>query len=767
VQAANIKPVCLEVLPIPKDHIGLVIGRGGAIIKDIRERSGARVDARDQTEDPVQVLISGTRENVEAAKAMIFEATDAAGEARPVISAAAAHRARAKALAAAAAAALSNRVAQAEAEAKLNADGSAAASKQASTATPAASSTATASPAATAAAATAPAPPTVAATTAAATAAAAAASNPAVPTIGSIMELPKTVTGKVIGPRGSTIEDIRQKSGAKVEVDKSATAVCRIQITGSQDQVSLAKSLIEAVVGFDYSRGDPAESDKEYLEIPKASVGRIIGPQGSKLRELQTRSSCRIDIDRRDPERILVRFAGSTEAVAFAKTLVAEVLEGKDHAMEGEVQINLEIPITTAGRIIGPGGRQIQEIQERSKARVNVDKSTEPYIVRIAGLPEAVQAAEKIVKEIVATATRRHGDEVTTVRFDCDRETLDKLLHGEGGQWTYSVSRRSGARVQVKKDSAGTFYLELSGTRAQTAAAETICEDASRYGVVSAIAAAAEAVAVGRTATSPTLEAGRISVPPMPPPPPTTRVTVSKASMMSTPVLVPPPAKAPTMAAPMPDATSTALPKAASAASTATDAAAATTAAAAATTVTATTTPAAASEAAPAASPPPSPLVLSGPPKTTAEALLSQAPPPEDIMMPTVPQPLPLPMPADLGMASGPMSMSVPSASGMTMMGMGGGTHMGAMAPSPMASSPQQMFFVASPPTWSPMMPMQGMQTMQAMPMQAMPMQMMQPMFQPILQPMQPMLQPMQMPTATQFMPPVAPPTMPEMPPLP
>ena len=49
-----VRPEKIEILQLPKAVIGRVIGKAGATIRDIRERTGARIDARDQTEDPVQ-----------------------------------------------------------------------------------------------------------------------------------------------------------------------------------------------------------------------------------------------------------------------------------------------------------------------------------------------------------------------------------------------------------------------------------------------------------------------------------------------------------------------------------------------------------------------------------------------------------------------------------------------------------------------------------------------------------------------------------------
>lgn len=84
----------------------------------------------------------------------------------------------------------------------------------------------------------------------------------------------------------------------------------------------MAKAMINAIMS-----PPPDTGQGDYLEIPRSAVGRIIGAGGARIQELQDRSGAKIDIDRQ-PDRVLVRFAGLAENVQLAKTLVTEVLEG-------------------------------------------------------------------------------------------------------------------------------------------------------------------------------------------------------------------------------------------------------------------------------------------------------------------------------------------------------------------------------------------------------------------------------------------------------
>jgi len=486
-------PERIDVLQLPRNLIGRIIGKGGATIKDIRERSGARIDARDQSEDPVQVLISGTKGAVETAKALLLDVAEGA-----------AVSAGAEGLAAAVAVVTAPSV---------GAPGTGARSRSGwSTDPPAAAAPAAAAAAVPAAAAStdAPARETPVATPAGSTTAAdpasggggeaagatvatdtegASAAKPG-PLVQEHMELPYHATGKIIGTKGQQIAEVRQRSGAQVDVDKSPVG-CRVRIVGTQEQVSAAKEFIAKIT-------DPGH-EGELMEISRSAVGRIIGAGGARIQELQERSGAKIDIDR-GVEPCLIRFAGFPENVAYAKKLVVEVLEGRDRTTFGEAAVNIEVPPSCTGRLIGPGGRQINEIQETSGAKVDIDKSRDPCIVRMTGSHEAVTRAEAMVRQVVqaigaqprsgggapqtplalAAAARPAGvafDE-ETINFEIPAVVAGKLL-GDGA-WIRALEQRTGARAVVRHHSGGGCHLELSGQPEQVVEAEQLAEDAVR-----------------------------------------------------------------------------------------------------------------------------------------------------------------------------------------------------------------------------------------------------------------------------------------------
>jgi len=466
-------PEKIDWLLFPRALIGKIIGRGGCIIKDINEKSGARVDARDQTSDPVHVLLSGTAEAVERAKSMILDIAEGAAIAL-----------------------------DGQEVPQPGGMGEGTSSSSGSSAAVTAHSTEVAVTQ----------PSSAAGEGAAAAAALLAKPEERLVVGGDIvedhMDLPKQATGKIIGTGGKQVAEIRQKTGTQVDIDKSGSS-CRVRIVGTKQNIEEAKKLIAQIAEAPAPAAEnlPGVAG-ELMEIPKNSVGRVIGAGGARIQELQERSGAKIDIDR-STEKCMVRFAGSADAVAKAKVLVTEVLNGTDRSM-GDCVETLEVPPSTTGRLIGPGGKQINQIQEKSGAKVDIDKTRDPCIVRIAGSSDAVAVAQAMVLEVVqSVAVVSHpraqdlqnsiaraaamaqalraglypggagsaalSQDEESIKFEIPFALADKVLGN--GAWVQAVRMKTGARIIVNRHPDKCF-LEMSGQPEQVIEAEQLADDA-------------------------------------------------------------------------------------------------------------------------------------------------------------------------------------------------------------------------------------------------------------------------------------------------
>ena len=184
------------------------------------------------------------------------------------------------------------------------------------------------------------------------------------------------------------------------------------------------------------ARLDTMEPAVEVLRVPNMYVGAIIGQQGSKIVELQRVSTARITIEKEqnDPRTITVSGTASTVAAAvnmINDTLDAEKLRlsskrGLGHSSPGQPPANLagaalhwqgrapppagsteiEVPVLASrcGVVIGRGGENIRDVQQRSGAHVQlsfpVDGETHRTIT-ISGSEAQVAVAKQRLDELL------------------------------------------------------------------------------------------------------------------------------------------------------------------------------------------------------------------------------------------------------------------------------------------------------------------------------------------------------------------------------
>jgi predicted RNA-binding protein YlqC (UPF0109 family) len=153
---------------------------------------------------------------------------------------------------------------------------------------------------------------------------------------------------------------------------------------------------------------------EEQGEVSALYVGRVIGKGGEMIRDLQARSSCRIDVDQNVPagQPRVITYRGTRRTVDFAKHLVQMLCQ--ENAAETDLPLGeakrefLVVPSQSVGKIIGRGGEMIRELQSRSQAKIQVDHSGNSGLdhsekrVTITGTDQAVTKAREMVLFLVA-----------------------------------------------------------------------------------------------------------------------------------------------------------------------------------------------------------------------------------------------------------------------------------------------------------------------------------------------------------------------------
>jgi len=156
---------------------------------------------------------------------------------------------------------------------------------------------------------------------------------------------------------------------------------------------------------------DSHSSAKDKMSVPGNKVGKIIGRRGAMIRELQDKSGANIDVtDEKEGNDTVIRLSGSLDTIDRAKRLITRLVQedqqrGGAGGGGGGNSVEVWVPESKCGMIIGRGGSKISEIQSQTGTRVNVNSREKSEngmcLVTISGDKDNCEEAKAIVEEIV------------------------------------------------------------------------------------------------------------------------------------------------------------------------------------------------------------------------------------------------------------------------------------------------------------------------------------------------------------------------------
>lgn len=189
---------------------------------------------------------------------------------------------------------------------------------------------------------------------------------------------------------------------------------------------------------------------EEKIGIPNGFVGFIIGKGGESITSMQRKSGCRVQIQKEhemDPgstQRIITLTASTQEAISMCRGIIEDmVLErnrlnqeqngsrgggsgpGANAAgqaaqlqialSQGHAHVTVKVPNNDVGLVIGKGGMNIRQIQERSGANVQIPPGPDADnpMIRTVNIThqqmEGADFAKTLVEEVLSSKMNNHG----------------------------------------------------------------------------------------------------------------------------------------------------------------------------------------------------------------------------------------------------------------------------------------------------------------------------------------------------------------------
>ncbi|XP_047015067.1 insulin-like growth factor 2 mRNA-binding protein 3 isoform X3 [Ictalurus punctatus] len=160
------------------------------------------------------------------------------------------------------------------------------------------------------------------------------------------------------------------------------------------------------------------ESETVHLFIPALAVGAIIGKQGQHIKQLSRFAGASIKIapaDGMDAKQRMVIISGPPEAQFKAQGRIFGKLKEENFfgpKEEVKLEAHIKVPSFAAGRVIGKGGKTVNELQNLTSAEVVVPRDqtpdeTDQVVVKITGHFYASQLAQRKIQEILSQVRRQ------------------------------------------------------------------------------------------------------------------------------------------------------------------------------------------------------------------------------------------------------------------------------------------------------------------------------------------------------------------------
>ena len=303
-----------------------------------------------------------------------------------------------------------------------------------------------------------------------------------------VIDVPKNLCGIIIGRNGSTINRIQHECRCDVQAkdDPDNEENRKVTIRGFKKNTEWARKMIEDLLEQEVQIKDQKEIIREedveiIIDVPKNSIGIVIGKRGQTIQHIQDKCKCRIqsneDKDNEENRKVAIR--GPKGACEEAQKMIDRLLG--DHAdlkeQEGDVITDThKVDDAFMGFVIGQKGDTIRKIEKENHVKATFDKLERnddgTKVLTLVGTEENVKKAKDQVDAIVD----QHKKHLEKKKEEKDDEGLQpktavktEFMHIPGSKCGMVIGRH-GKNLQKTQDETHTEIIiaqdsDLDGNR--------------------------------------------------------------------------------------------------------------------------------------------------------------------------------------------------------------------------------------------------------------------------------------------------------------
>lgn len=300
---------------------------------------------------------------------------------------------------------------------------------------------------------------------------------------------PSDRIGRVIGKGGSAIKNMRQTSGACVDIDdKKNNEDCLITVTSKESTSNETSPAVEAVLLLQEKiNGEDDETVNICLLVPSKVVGCLIGKNGSIINDMRKRTEANVQISRGEkpkcasPNDELVEVSGKVGNVRDA--LVQITIRLREHLLRdregtGTGNAPLSDSAYTSNPSIAPALPSMPSAASLSYDRRVESGSDFLHSGRSLYGYDALQAGDIGYGSLSSYSLQAYGGGAPAfTEMVIPSHALSKVM-GKGGANLANIRKLSGADIEIVDSKSSRFdrIAQITGTSEQKRAAENMIQ---------------------------------------------------------------------------------------------------------------------------------------------------------------------------------------------------------------------------------------------------------------------------------------------------
>jgi rRNA processing protein Krr1/Pno1 len=228
------------------------------------------------------------------------------------------------------------------------------------------------------------------------------------------VKVPEDKVGIIIGPKGATINMIKEKTDVKnINLEGGI-----LRIEGKPEAVAQAEQAVQELLNKGFTSLSYENFKSDAVKVPTNALPDIIGKEGKIIIAIKDALKVEITMPKTSgppgsgPKRTMVTIAGKADNVEKAKEVVNDIVMYYHHEIThpGEVHEELEIEEWNYRFLIGKAGSELRHTEKNYKVRVRIPRDETPNRnVVVVGEKRNVERARDYMYNVIAKANEPRG----------------------------------------------------------------------------------------------------------------------------------------------------------------------------------------------------------------------------------------------------------------------------------------------------------------------------------------------------------------------